>query len=91
MSSNMDKCLILNSDLENKIKTTIQIQMDVFHYGKILIIGFNDEGYSFPILQSDKRSYQPFKKKIKNEIKNKNIFIKDQLSKKSNLAELCDF
>jgi sigma-B regulation protein RsbU (phosphoserine phosphatase) len=87
----MDKCLIFNTELKNKVNATIQIQMDVFHYDKVLIIGFNDEGHCFPILQSDKRSYQPFKKKIKNEIKNKNIFIKDQLSKKTNLAELCDF
>ena len=83
--------LTLNSELRKKISTTIQIQMEIFHYDKILILGFDDNGHCSPIMQSDQISYHPFKIKVENELENTEIFIKNQDSKRPNLRALCEY
>jgi len=86
----MHKSISLSTDLRKKILTTIQIQIDVFHYDKILVLGFNDKGLFIPLLQSNKISYKPFKFLGPAAIKNKKILIKNKLPKKSHLFELCE-
>ena len=85
----MDKCFVINTELKKQIYATIQIQIEVFHYDKILIMGLGDDNLCHVEIQSDKKKYQPFKiKNIKN-LSSKEVIFSRELRKNSKLYQLC--
>jgi sigma-B regulation protein RsbU (phosphoserine phosphatase) len=86
----MNTYISLDNELRKKIHATIQIQIDVFHYEKVLILGFDDKGFCKPLFKSDTKSYKPFKFTGHGAIKNKKIIVKNKLPKKSHLYEFCE-
>jgi sigma-B regulation protein RsbU (phosphoserine phosphatase) len=86
----MEHCISLNSDLRKKIRTTIQIQMDVFHYEKIHIIGLGDDGLCELLLQSDKKSYDQFQLTPPHNIEKQKFVLKNRLANSTELFALCE-
>ena len=85
----MDYCFTINPDLKKQIYATMLIQIEVFHYEKILIMGLGEDDHCRVELQSDKRKYPPFEiKNLKNLPTNKVVFIRD-FHKNSKTYQLC--
>jgi sigma-B regulation protein RsbU (phosphoserine phosphatase) len=85
----MDKCFARNPELKKQIYATIQIQIEVFHYEKILIMGLGEDNLCHVEIQSDKKKYQPFEiKNIKN-FSSKDVIFSRELRKNSKLYQLC--
>jgi sigma-B regulation protein RsbU (phosphoserine phosphatase) len=86
----MENYISLNSDLRKKILSTIQIQMDVFHYKKIHIIGLGDDGLCKLLLQSDKKSYDQFQLTPPHNIEKEKIILKNRLANNTDFYALCE-
>ena len=85
----MDNCFARNPELKKQIYATIQIQIQVFHYDKILIMSLGKDNLCHVEIQSDKNKYQPFEiKNIKN-LSSKDVIFSRDLSKNSKLYQLC--
>jgi sigma-B regulation protein RsbU (phosphoserine phosphatase) len=85
----MDHCFTINQDLKKQIYATMLIQIEVFHYEKILIMGLGEDSYCHVELQSDKKKYLPFEiKNLKNLPSDKVAFSRD-FRKNSKIYQLC--
>lgn len=85
----MDSCYSIKPEFKDQIFSTMQIQIDVFHYQKILILGLNDSGECYVEMQSDQKVYKPFVIKNLNKSKGTRVFHARELNKNSNLYKLC--
>ena len=86
----MINCLNINKDLREKIQTTLHIQIEVFHYEKVLILGMGDDGNCQVALQSDQKIYSPIPCSLSKTYGKKNMILKNDLAKKSSLRPLFD-
>jgi sigma-B regulation protein RsbU (phosphoserine phosphatase) len=87
----MDKCLRIKSELRKQIKEILHIQIEVFHYDKIIILGISDEGHCESLLQTDSEQYDKFPFKSINSIKLNDFAIKSDLKLQSTLYKMCKF
>ena len=87
----MKDCLILKDHLKSKILEIIKIQMEIFHYRKILILSVSDDNTLKPILQSDKNRYKSFILKSRKNLAKTGIILKNKVSTRSGLFALCNF
>ena len=85
----MNSCFSITPDLKAQIFSSMQIQIDVFHYQKILVLSIDDKGKCQVEMQSDNNSYQPFAIKNLTKLLNKEILQGRDLNKNSSLYKLC--
>ena len=85
----MEKCIIIPDKLQKQIYATLQIQQEVFHYTKLLIISINEKGQARLEIQTDKKRYSGFKIAHSGLKNNQTIYYKRELHKNSSLFRLC--
>jgi sigma-B regulation protein RsbU (phosphoserine phosphatase) len=82
----------IKKDLQDKIAAMLQIQIEVFHYKKALILVIDNNGLWQVLLQSDKKSYGTFLCPLAKTISKKLILTrKDLTASKSALKPLFEF
>ncbi len=79
----------LKPELQKQIFVTLQIQIEVFHYDKILILAFDNNGRIKPFMQTDKKRYKSLKLK-KSDVKPKKVIFKRDLNAASPFHSICD-
>ena len=87
----MDNCINLIEELRQKIFEVLKIQLDIFHYDKIMLFSVDDEGTCIPIISSDENSYETYILKSVSDFKSEDMFLKSELSADSDLYSLCEF
>jgi sigma-B regulation protein RsbU (phosphoserine phosphatase) len=87
----MDNCINLIEELRQKVLEVLKIQMDIFHYDKIMLISVEDDGSCTPIISSDDKSYKSYQLTSIEELKSEERYLKSELSSDSDLYNLCDF
>jgi sigma-B regulation protein RsbU (phosphoserine phosphatase) len=87
----MENCLILNENLHQNVREILKIQMDIFHYDNIMILKVDEDGTCMSLLQSADDKYESFILKSLKDIKTNEAILKDKLTQKSDLYELCTF
>ncbi len=85
----MDSCFTVNPALKKQIYATMQIQIEVFHYEKILIIGLSDDNYCRVEISSDRKKYAPFEIKNRKSLLADSVIFSRGLRKNSKLFQLC--
>lgn len=86
----MNNCINLIEELHQKVLEVLKIQLDIFHYEKILLISVEDDGNCMPIVSSDDKTYKPYKLNAVEDLKSKEMFLKSDLSPESDIYNLCD-
>ncbi len=82
----------IKKDLQDKIAAMLQIQIEVFHYKKALILVMDNNSVWQVLLQSDKKSYSTFLCPLPKAFGKKHILIRKDLSAaKSTLKSLFEF
>jgi len=87
----MDNSINLIEELRPKVFEVLKIQLDIFHYDKIMLIGVDDKGTCIPIISSDDKTYNPYNLKSVEDLKSKEMFLKSDMASDSDLYSLCDF
>ena len=87
----MDNCLNLIEELRQKVFEILKIQLDIFHYDKIMLISVADDGTCLPIISSDDQSYKSYALNSFAELKSGEMFLKNKLAEDSDLYGLCKF
>jgi len=87
----MDNCINLIEELRQKVFEVLKIQLDIFHYDKIILIGVEEDGNCLPIVTSDDKNYKTYKLNSIDVLKSEDMFIKSELPADSDLHSLCDF
>jgi sigma-B regulation protein RsbU (phosphoserine phosphatase) len=87
----MDNIINLLEELQPKVYEVLKIQMDIFHYDKIMLIRVADDGECIPVITSDDKSYKSYQLNSVEDLKSKEIFLKSDLDKDSDLHSMCDF
>jgi len=87
----MDNSINLIEELRSKVFEVLKIQLDIFHYDKIMLIGVDDKGTCIPIISSDDKTYNPYNLKSVEDLKSKEMFLKSDMAGDSDLYSLCDF
>jgi len=87
----MDNCINLIEELQQKVFEVLKIQLDIFHYEKIMLISVDDNGTCLPIISSDDKSYESYNLNSVEELKSGQMFLKNELSTDSDLYSLCEF
>ena len=80
----------LTPELQKQIFATFQIQIEVFHYDKILMLAVDEPGQIKTVLQTDKHRYKKLKLK-KSDLKADKVVFKRDLKTSSMLYHICDF
>ena len=83
--------MILQENLHQKIREILKIQMDIFHYDKIMILRVDEDRTCTPILNSDVKKYDSFILKSLKDIKHNKVILKSKLTQKSDLYDSCTF
>ena len=86
----MDPFHELKPELQKQIFATFQIQIEVFHYDKILLLAADHTGRFKPVLQSDRHRYKSLKLK-RSEVTAQRVAFKRDLDPLSPLHQICDF
>ena len=86
----MDNCINLIEELKQKVLEVLKIQMDIFHYDKIMLIGIADDGRCEPVVSSDDKSYKPYILSSVEELQTKEMFLRSDESKDSDLYNMCE-
>jgi len=84
----MDKCLNIKPEFRKQISEILHIQIEVFHYDKILILGVSDDGYCQTNLQTDSKKYDKFPIKSEKTILIKDFVVKTNLKAQSTLYKM---
>ena len=87
----MDNCLNLIEELRQKVFEILKIQLDIFHYDKIMLISVNDDGTCLPIISSDDQSYESYALNSFADLKSGEMFLKNKLDEDSDLYDFCKF
>ncbi len=87
----MDNCINLIEELRQKVLEVLKIQLDIFHYDKIMLISVEEDGNCMPIITSDNKDYKSYKLNSVEVLKSDDMFIKNELPADSDLHNLCDF
>ena len=87
----MDNCINLIEKLRHKVYEVLKIQLDIFHYDKIMLISVAEDGECIPVITSDDKSYKSYKLNSVEDLKSEEMFLKSNLDKESDLHSLCDF
>jgi len=87
----MDKCLNMKPEFRRQIAEILHIQIEVFHYDKILILGVGEDNTCQVSLKTDSKKYDKFPVKSKKSITLKDFIIKTDLKAQSTLYKLCTF
>ena len=85
----MDQCFTINPALKKQIRATMQIQIETFHYEKILVMSLNEDNQCRIELQSDKKKYLPFEIKNRKNLPEDSVIFSRDLNKNSKLYRLC--
>jgi len=87
----MDNCINLIEELRHKVYEVLKIQLDIFHYDKIMLISVAEDGECIPVITSDDKSYKSYKLNSVEDLKSEEMFLKSNLDKESDLHSLCEF
>ena len=87
----MDNCINLIEELRQKVLEVLKIQMDIFHYEKIMLISVEEEGTCLPIVSSDDKSYKEYHLNSVEDLKSNDMFLKSDLPPDSDLYAMCEF
>jgi sigma-B regulation protein RsbU (phosphoserine phosphatase) len=87
----MNNCIILIEELRQKVLEVLKIQLDIFHYDKIMLISVEEDGACTPIVTSDDKSYTSYQLNSVEQLKSEDKYLKSDLAADSDLYSLCDF
>jgi sigma-B regulation protein RsbU (phosphoserine phosphatase) len=87
----MDNCINLIEELQQKVLEVLKIQLDIFHYEKIMLISISDDGTCLPIVTSDDKTYKEYSLNMTEDLKSQEMFLKNELDADSDLHSLCEF
>jgi hypothetical protein len=87
----MDNCINLIEELHQKVFEVLKIQLDIFHYDKIMLINVDDDGICTPIITSDDKSYKSYSLNSVEDLKSEEMFLKSDLDAESDLHCLLIF
>jgi sigma-B regulation protein RsbU (phosphoserine phosphatase) len=87
----MDNCINLIEELRHKVLEVLKIQLDIFHYDKIMLISVEEDGKCMPIVSSDNKTYKSYQLNAVEVLKSAERFTKNELPADSDLRSLCDF
>ena len=87
----MDNCINLIEELRQKVYEVLKIQLDIFHYDKIMLLSVDDDGTCLPVISSDDESYEAYNLNSVNDLKSEKMLLKSDLSADSDLYNLCEF
>ena len=85
----MGHFLDLKPDQRKQILATFLIQLDVFHYDKILMLAFDETSRVKSLIQSDKKKYKSLKLK-KTDLKAEKVIFMRNLNSASPLYAICE-
>ena len=90
----MDNCIILIEELRKKVLEVLKIQLNIFHYEKIMLISIAEDGTCIPIVYSDdktSKTYESYSLNSVEDLKSQEMFLKSELADDSDLYNLCEF
>jgi sigma-B regulation protein RsbU (phosphoserine phosphatase) len=87
----MNNCISQIEELRHKVLEVLKIQLDIFHYEKIMLIGVEEDGSCTPIVSSDDKSYKSYHLNSKEAFSSEEVYIKKDLDSDSDLYSLCEF
>jgi sigma-B regulation protein RsbU (phosphoserine phosphatase) len=87
----MNNCIILIEELRQKVLEVLKIQLDIFHYDKIMLISVEEDGACTPIVTSDDKSYTSYQLNSVEQLRSEDKYLKSDLAADSDLYSLCDF
>jgi len=87
----MDNCINLIEEIRQKVLEVLKIQLDIFHYEKIMLISIAEDGKCTPIVSSDDKSYETYHLQSAEDLKSQEMFLKSDLANDSDIYSLCDF
>ena len=90
----MDNCINLIEELRQKVLEVLKIQLDIFHYEKIMLISIAEDGTCIPIVYSDdktSKTYESYSLNSVEDLESQEMFLKSELAADSDLHSLCEF
>jgi len=84
----MNDCFSVQPALKRQIYATMQIQIEVFHYNKIHILGIGENGKCRIEIQSDKKRYKSFEIKNTKKLDDQDVIFVRDLNKNSTFYKL---
>jgi len=90
----MDNCIILIEELRQKVLEVLKIQLNIFHYEKIMLISIAEDGTCVAIVYSDdktSKTYESYSLNSVEDLKSQEMFLKSELADDSDLYNLCEF